>query len=502
MENIISSNRELLDSKVKKQLSLEDPFSFAIQLSKSNSSNLQNSINNEIYKLGNEGIIKLKRLINDLTKMNLNMNVCYMIIEQLNLEGDFEYEEILNLIVDKYFNTVIPNEDDFNKKNMDLLKFNVFLKMFPQKAKASERLNERSLSSSDSLDKHHKLPNLFPHVVLEIEEKNKKKEEKKENDEVEMIKPIDEGSKLNCIICMSDKPLENFNSILKHDFCSECINIYIKECIHSSKILNIVCPCNEKCGIKYDDSLIQQLLILDPALYSKYLKFKKIQLLNLDPNGRWCIRQGCENFIKGDANAKKITCNLCQEEICFTCRNVWHPGRTCEEALDSDFKEYQKKILVKKCPKCQSRIEKNEGCNHMTCTRCHYEFCWLCSRKYSSKHYEWYNFCGCPSMQYRNFRNNCVGLMVFTEILLKALGYLLIILLAIVLYPLALVIGVFVLPVGLISGKLWRIKRTKRILLKVLIFFLGLILSPIVILLEIVPGTCLFIMLAINGDDD
>lgn len=46
-----------------------------------------------------------------------------------------------------------------------------------------------------------------------------------------------------------------------------------------------------------------------------------------------------------------------------------------EEKLEGWAKE---KGGVKFCPVCKTKIEKNEGCNHMTCIVCSYEFCWHC----------------------------------------------------------------------------------------------------------------------------
>ena len=39
------------------------------------------------------------------------------------------------------------------------------------------------------------------------------------------------------------------------------------------------------------------------------------------------------------------------------------------------------------CPTCLTPIEKNDGCNHMTCTKCDQHFCWVCKKALESDKY-------------------------------------------------------------------------------------------------------------------
>jgi len=58
------------------------------------------------------------------------------------------------------------------------------------------------------------------------------------------------------------------------------------------------------------------------------------------------------------------------------------------------------KEIYKQCPRCRIIIEKSDGCNHMTCAHCDYQFCWLCLSEYTEHHFAAYNFKGCPGMMY------------------------------------------------------------------------------------------------------
>ena len=42
------------------------------------------------------------------------------------------------------------------------------------------------------------------------------------------------------------------------------------------------------------------------------------------------------------------------------------------------YKDWAYKIGAHKCPSCQSPVEKNDGCMHMSCAICYYRWCWVC----------------------------------------------------------------------------------------------------------------------------
>ena len=121
-------------------------------------------------------------------------------------------------------------------------------------------------------------------------------------------------------------------------------------------------------------------------------------------NLKWCPAPNCEFAI--ECNVKKrdfnrvvptVACG-CKHRFCFGCALADHQPAPC-----SLVKQWLKKCEddsetanwisanTKECPKCSSTIEKNGGCNHMTCRKCKHEFCWMCMGLWSEHGTSWYN---------------------------------------------------------------------------------------------------------------
>eukprot|EP01085_Mycamoeba_gemmipara_P003589 Mycagemm_TRINITY_DN7744_c0_g1::TRINITY_DN7744_c0_g1_i1::g.3589::m.3589 type:complete len:163 gc:universal TRINITY_DN7744_c0_g1_i1:148-636(+) len=126
----------------------------------------------------------------------------------------------------------------------------------------------------------------------------------------------------------------------------------------------------------------------------------------------------------------------CGHEYCYLCAEDWHEGSTCDQyqkwksdqgMVDRHFAEWSKGN-AKKCPQCRATIQKNEGCNHMTCASCKYQWCWLCEGPYQPGHFDLTNLRGCPGMQSGSTENfNCIARVaaktaVITGLVLSVVG--------------------------------------------------------------------------------
>lgn len=121
-------------------------------------------------------------------------------------------------------------------------------------------------------------------------------------------------------------------------------------------------------------------------------------------NLKWCPAPDCGFAIECGVKRREldrivptVAC-LCRHRFCFGCALNDHQPAPC-----SLVKQWIKKCEddsetanwisanTKECPKCASTIEKNGGCNHMTCRKCKHEFCWMCMGLWSEHGTSWYN---------------------------------------------------------------------------------------------------------------
>ncbi|XP_020627951.1 ATP-dependent RNA helicase DEAH12, chloroplastic-like isoform X2 [Orbicella faveolata] len=100
---------------------------------------------------------------------------------------------------------------------------------------------------------------------------------------------------------------------------------------------------------------------------------------------KYCPTADCGMVYRVSTEGRRFTCCACLAEICTSCQVQWHNGLTCAmlksgKQVEGRLEDWMMKDPSnrKNCPKCKTPIEKNEGCNHMTCSGCKSHMCWLC----------------------------------------------------------------------------------------------------------------------------
>jgi hypothetical protein len=183
----------------------------------------------------------------------------------------------------------------------------------------------------------------------------------------------------------------HYNDDCTHPYrtiCDGCMYEYVRNTWNIGTDIN--CP---ECSILLSHNAIKLILFNygDTILYERYTKFDLDRSLENNPEFIWCAH-GCGSgqLNEGATMNKTVQCVNCHRLTCFTHKCPWHDGMTCEEydmsltngVLHADHHWINEH--TKKCPQCDYNIEKNRGCDHMTCFKCKHEFCWECLAPYSN----------------------------------------------------------------------------------------------------------------------
>jgi hypothetical protein len=163
----------------------------------------------------------------------------------------------------------------------------------------------------------------------------------------------------------------------KFNFCESCLHHYV---IYKVKIFEEArCP-REDCPALLDmtTDFFKQL----PAdIQRSYRRMHQFYQTASDPNVKLCPKENCEGLIRTTLE-NVMVCDQCESTFCARCLLARHEGE-CDK---HEVEFFESNLHYRQCVKCKFVIEKNQGCNHMTC-RCGYQFCYVCGAVWAPAHY-------------------------------------------------------------------------------------------------------------------
>eukprot|EP00933_Yihiella_yeosuensis_P074313 TRINITY_DN83204_c0_g1_i1.p1 TRINITY_DN83204_c0_g1~~TRINITY_DN83204_c0_g1_i1.p1 ORF type:complete len:651 (+),score=99.10 TRINITY_DN83204_c0_g1_i1:109-2061(+) len=204
-----------------------------------------------------------------------------------------------------------------------------------------------------------------------------------------------------CGSCLEDYAPSELSALAScgHRFCSQCWESYLKMKIREGESCRLRCM-SFKCGIICDDELVVGVVQnVDPEAVTRFRKaiLETYVCDNRTGNLVWCpSAPHCGHAVRlvGKATSEptcEVRC-LCNKIFCFACKDEAHTPCTCDmwkrwrekEAGESATTDWLQ-ANAKPCPRCKKMVEKNGGCNHVTC-RCGQSFCWHCGAATGMEH--------------------------------------------------------------------------------------------------------------------
>jgi len=190
---------------------------------------------------------------------------------------------------------------------------------------------------------------------------------------------------IECPICLEDVQTNNQTTLsCGHTYCITCLHTIIKTGLKEQTTIAMRCPdpyCNQRA---LEDEEIRSIIGNNEPMLNKYTAlgiatFFREQTYN--QNLKHCPTPDCRYaFINDNNSHEETTCPSCNASYCANCL-IKHSAINCDQARiqhrSNDIITSEEWIAsnTKQCPSCKKPIEKNGGCDHMTCT-CHTEFNW------------------------------------------------------------------------------------------------------------------------------
>jgi len=196
---------------------------------------------------------------------------------------------------------------------------------------------------------------------------------------------------IECPCCLDDVPASQCAALTcGHNICIDCWSDYIRNASKKRNCFKLKCP-EGQCEVAATTLRLRQIGIPSSdvsLLESRQEKFQLRNFVDSSKNLHMCLGPDCDfvqRFFCRTDEISDVECKECDYVYCVRCNSPGHRPCPCDVAdcwvqKATSEAENMQWILAKtkKCPRCRVPIEKNQGCNHMTCRNCRHEFCWLC----------------------------------------------------------------------------------------------------------------------------